>query len=217
MDSEQYEELCRYFIAEQTGLPVEDVRSVRIPNPKRPGLPAYKHQIDLYWESGDDIALYLNIANAKWRGSATIKQGEVLLLQQVRQQVAAHKAFMITNVGFTAGAVAAAKDNGIALHRVSPTFDTSMLPRRGRFAIQGALRDVASQTTEALYSLHVENRGLGFQGGSKPVAAPSVTPCRANCETRKKHRGQTYTFDKKPPFFLLTGINKREEGMFIEL
>lgn len=187
MDSDQYEELCRLFIAERTGLCVENVKSVSIPNPKRPGLPEYRHQIDLYWETGDDIALYLNIANAKWRGSASVEQGEVLLLQQVRQQVAAHKAFMITNVGFTAGAVAAAKDHGIALHRVAPTFDTSGLPRRDRAAIQGVLRDKASQTNGSLYSLHVENRGFGFRGEtgtSKPVASPSVEPSRATYETR---------------------------------
>jgi len=187
MDSEQYEELCRHFIAEQTGLRADDVKSVSIPNPRRPGLPEYKHQIDLHWETGDDIALYLNIANAKWRGSASVEQGEVLLLQQVRQQVGAHKAFMITNVGFTAGAVAAAKDHGIALHRVAPNFDTSVLPRRDRVAIQGALRDRASQTSGSLYSLHVENRGLGFRGAtgtSKPVASPSVAPSGAKYETR---------------------------------
>ena len=112
MDSDQYEELCRYFIAEKANLPIEAVKSVTIPNPQRPGLPVYKHQIDLYWETGDNIALYLNIANAKWRGSEKVEQGEVMLLQQVCQKVSAHKAFMITNVGFTAGAVAAAKDEG---------------------------------------------------------------------------------------------------------
>lgn len=187
MDSDQYEELCRHFIAEQTGLPVEDVKSVSIPNPERPGLPVYRHQIDLYWETGDPIALYLNIANAKWRGSASVEQGEVLLLQQVRQQVAAHKAFLITNVGFTAGAIAAARDHGIALHLVAPNFDTSGLPRGDRAAIQGALRDRASQTTGSLYSHHVEHRGLGFQGEaptSNPVENPSVAPSRATYETR---------------------------------
>jgi hypothetical protein len=47
MESNQYEELCRLFIAEQTGLPAEAVQSVSIPNRNRPGLPEYKHQIDL--------------------------------------------------------------------------------------------------------------------------------------------------------------------------
>jgi UDP:flavonoid glycosyltransferase YjiC (YdhE family) len=38
---------------------------------------------------------YINIANAKWRSSSKIEQGEVLLLNQVKQKVAAHKAMMI--------------------------------------------------------------------------------------------------------------------------
>ncbi len=91
MDSDQYEELCRHFIAEKVGLSPDDVRSVSVPNSKRPGLPEKKHQIDLYWETSDAIAAYLNIANAKWRATAKVEQGEVLLLQQVRQRVAAHK------------------------------------------------------------------------------------------------------------------------------
>ena len=65
MDSDQYEELCRHFIAEQAGLRMEDVNSVIIPNPMRPGLPEYRHQIDLYWETGDAIAAYLNIADER--------------------------------------------------------------------------------------------------------------------------------------------------------
>lgn len=187
MDSDQYEELCRHFIAEQAGLQAGDVKSVSIPNANRPGLPEYKHQIDLYWETGDAIALYLNIANAKWRGTARVEQGEVLLLQQVRQQVAAHKAFMITNVGFTSGAIAAAKDHGIALHVLAPTFDTSALPRGDRAAIKEALRDRASQTRGPLYSLHVEQRGLGFGAETpplSPVANPAVAPSPERYQTR---------------------------------
>lgn len=173
MDSDQYEELCRLFIAEKTNLHTDDIKSVSIPNAKRPGLPGHKHQIDLCWESSDSIAVYLNIADAKWRGTAKVDLGEILLLQQVRQQVAAHKAFMITNVGFTAGAIAAAKDHGIALHVVAPTFDTSGLPRSDRRAIQEALRDRASQLVGSLYSHHVEHRSLGFGGRA---ATASSTP-----------------------------------------
>jgi hypothetical protein len=187
VDSDQYEELCRFFIAEKVNLRQDDVQSVRIPNPKRPGLPEYKHQIDLYWETGDAIASYLNIANAKWRATAKIDQAEVLLLQQVCQQVAAHKAFMITNVGFTDGAIAVAKDHGIALHIVAPTVDGSGLPRGDRAAIQRALRDMASQMPGSLYSHHVEHRGLEFgKEATTATATPSaaVAPGAAGHETR---------------------------------
>jgi hypothetical protein len=187
MDSDQYEELCRRFIAEKANMCVEDVKSVSIPNAKRPGLPEYKHQIDLFWETGDAIAVYLNIANAKWRGTARVEQGEVLLLQQVRQQVAAHKAFIITNVGFTAGAIAVAKDHGIALHIVAPTFDITGFPRGDRAAIQRDLLDKASQTASALYSHHIEHRGMGFAQEAAniiPISSSAVTPNPAGYETR---------------------------------
>src|SRR5687767_7267719 len=100
MDSDQYEELCRHFVARELRLSLDDVKSARLPNPKRPDLPAYSHQVDLYWETTDPITLYFNVANAKWRGTDKVDQGEVLLLQQVRQKLAAHKALMITSVGF---------------------------------------------------------------------------------------------------------------------
>lgn len=69
------------------GLPADKIVSERIANPTRGDLPQYEHQIDLRWETGDGVCLYLNIANAKWRSSAKVDQGEVLLLQQVRQKV----------------------------------------------------------------------------------------------------------------------------------
>ena len=162
MNSDQYEELCRRFVADKVGLPSDAVKSVKIPNPIRPGLPEYQHQIDLYWETGSDIALYLNIANAKWRGSAKVDQPDVMLLQQVRQKVAAHKAFIITNVGFTEGALAAAKDDGIALHIVAPTFKASVLPTGDRAAIQATLQMLASGGLGAIYSHRVEHHGLGL-------------------------------------------------------
>jgi hypothetical protein len=52
-------------------LRLQDVVSRIIANPRRePGpdgihLEPYKHQIDLYWETEDSLARYVNIANAK--------------------------------------------------------------------------------------------------------------------------------------------------------
>ena len=178
MKSKQYEELCRYFIAKKACVAPEQVKSVTIPNPKRADLPAYRHQIDLYWESGDEIALYLNIANAKWRGSDKVDQPDVMLLQQVRQKVSAHKAFMITNVGFTAGAVAAAKDEGIALHVVAPTFSVSELPTGDRAAIQARLQAIASDSNQPIFSHRVEHRGLGFPGDRSQPSSPKVQAAR---------------------------------------
>jgi hypothetical protein len=169
MNSDQYEELCRLFIAEKVGLGVEEVKSVKIPNARRPDLPTYKHQIDLYWETGDEIAQYLNIANAKWRGSDRVDQPEVLLLAKVREKVHAHKAFMLSSIGFTSGAVAAARDEGIALHLVTPAIDTSLLPQKGRSAILSALLRIAGSSSGSIYHHVVECRGLGFTESSAPT------------------------------------------------
>jgi len=97
MTSQQYEELCRYFIAEQLRMDLSRVVSRNIANPRREPEPdgcdpkPYNHQIDLYWETADGLARYINIANAKWRGRQKVRQHEVLLLQKVREKIAAHK------------------------------------------------------------------------------------------------------------------------------
>jgi hypothetical protein len=174
MDDRQYEELCRCFIAERENLPLEDVRSRRIRSPGRGRLPAYEHQIDLYWETQSDIATYVNIANAKWRASGKIHQSDVELLQQVRQKVAAHKAFLITNTSFTAGAVAVAKNEGIALHVVRPDFEAADLPKNDRAAIQAHLAAIKAESARSLWTHHVEHKGLGFDGDApKPHAKAS--------------------------------------------
>jgi hypothetical protein len=173
MNDMQYEELCRRFIAEKENLSLTKVRSGRVPNPKRGRLPVYEHQIDLYWETGSEIATYLHIANAKWRASEKIRQSDVELLQHVRQKVAAHKAFLITNSGFTAGAIAAAKDEGIALHIVRHDFESADLPKKDRAAIQASLAAIKAETARRLWTHHVEHKGLGFDGDApKPHATP---------------------------------------------
>lgn len=85
-------------------------------------------------------------------------QPEVPLLQQVKQKLAAHKAFMITNSGFTAGAEAVAKDEGIALHIVRPDFDISSLPKRGRPTILTKIQEIAAVTPRPIYEASVNSR-----------------------------------------------------------
>jgi len=169
MESDQYEELCRHFIAKMEGLDLDAVKSEVISGAQIPGSPKHKHQIDLCWETGGGLATYQNIANAKWRSSAKVKQGEVLELQQVRQTISAHKAFMITNVGFTKGAIAVAKNNGIALHIVAPDFDISILPLGDRKGTRRKLQQISSASSRPIYSHRVEHRGLGFS--AEPQAA----------------------------------------------
>ena len=104
MDSKLYEELCRIYLADQFGVSVEAITSRVIKNPQRPGEPEFSHQIDHYWETGPAVALYVNIANAKWRTTDKADQGEVLAVHAVKEMIRAHKALLITSTDFTAGA-----------------------------------------------------------------------------------------------------------------
>ncbi len=177
MNSIQYEELCRLFIADKFELSIEEVQSIRIPNPKRADLPEYSHQIDLYWEDGNEVVLYLNIANAKWRTSDKVDQPEVLLLQKVREKVAANKAVMITNTGFTKGAEAAAKDDGIALDIVCPSSDLAILDidLKDRKVIQTQLQELSANGKE-VYTYQVIHRAVDSgTDGTKQTSAPGKT------------------------------------------
>jgi len=183
MNSVQYEELCRFFLAQETGLPVDKIVSVRIPNPKRANLPEYEHQIDLHWETGDDVCLYLNIANAKWRSSAKVDQGEILLLQQVKQEVSAHKAVMITNTEFTSGAEAVAQDKGIALHIAKPAFSPAILSVTDRGLIQDKLAEMASASAKPVFDHTVCHRAFDLTM-TRPVSAPTQQPAAVPVTTR---------------------------------
>ncbi|HKI16947.1 MAG TPA: restriction endonuclease [Isosphaeraceae bacterium] len=174
MTSKQYEELCRFFLADQLGVAVEGIASVLIPNATRPNLPSYKHQIDLYWETGDALCHYLNIANARWRGSSKVDQPDVLLLEQVKNDLNAHKAVMITSSGFTSGAEAVAQHKGIALHIVRPDFDFSGLPLQDATAIQQQLTTIAASSPQSIYSNEVVHRAFDLGALEFTVIRPSA-------------------------------------------
>lgn len=171
----QYEELCRFFLANKLDISVGSIKSVTIPNPKRPGLPEYKHQIDLYWEDGNEVAQYLNIANAKWRSSGNVNEGEVLLLQKVKEKVGAHKSMMITSIGFDKGAKAAAEDEGVALHIVCPNLDCAKLHPMNRETIQTQLREF-SNSNKLPYTHEIIHRAFDFETvGSVQTSVPNKT------------------------------------------
>ncbi len=176
MNSQQYEELCRYFLADILGVSIDQIKSVHIPNPKRSDLPEYKHQIDLYWESETELSAYLHIANAKWRSSAKVDQPDVLLLQKVKEKVAAHKALMLTNQGYTAGAIAAAKDDAIALHIVKPNLIADNLPLKDRTAIQENFLASSSASKKPIYMHEVVHRAFDFSEIQEASVRPPVTP-----------------------------------------
>lgn len=190
MNSRQYEELCRYFIAEKLALPIEQIRSPRIPNPRRPGLRAYSHQIDLYWETGNELTSHINIANAKWRATRRVNQSDMELLDKVRQEISAHKAVMITNVGFTKGAEAVAEHNEMGLWLVQSDIDMASLPEQNRIAIQAALEATATQRGGKLFTdqnYKVVRRGLDFidhHAEAYPIPRPSSASRPVPHETR---------------------------------
>jgi hypothetical protein len=203
MNSVQYEELCRHFLAKTIGLPLDKITSASVPNPKRADLPQYRHQIDLCWETGDGVCLYFNIANAKWRETAKVEQGEVLLLQQVKENLAAHKAVMITNTDFTAGASAVAQDKQIALHIVRPEFDPAILPAQDRGLVQAKLNELASILGDQVFHHSVRYRAFDLAAVAPaslsprpPVAIPNTTRVMAEYSNKavssQSHKGRNF-------------------------
>ena len=193
MTGMQYEELCRCFVADQLKMPIEKVLSPQILNPLRLGpsgfgvAETYVHQIDLYWETEDGLAKYVNIANAKWRTSTKVHQADVLLLQQVRVKMGAHKAIMITNTGFTDVAVRVAKDEGIGLYIVKPQFEAAKMPEDRSLALEH-IRQLATPAYKecvvwkaagesAAHALGAASGrgGAGESSPGRPIIAPGVS------------------------------------------
>jgi len=173
VNSKQYEELCRFFLSAELGLSPDEIKSGHLSSATRPELEPYKNQIDLYWETEDAVARYLNIANAKWRGADKIDQPEVLLLQQVRQETGAHKALLITNTGFTSGATAAARQHRIGLHIVKPEFATSALPKDDRPEIVTAIGQIAGRGRPYAHQIIQKADGPSDAPGG-PAGIPGV-------------------------------------------
>lgn len=121
---DQFEALCRVFIADKLKVDDEQIQEGRLPGQQRPSSAILVHQIDFYWVESSPVAEYFNIGNAKWR-TGKVKLGEVMLLQQVRQELSANKAVLITNTGFQRGVEAYAKDKRIALYVLRPQFEWS--------------------------------------------------------------------------------------------
>lgn len=171
MNSMLYEELCRIYLAEQFGVPVEAITSRVIENPQRPGDPEFSHQIDHYWEAGSDAVLYVNIANAKWRTTDKADQGEVLQVHAVKELIRAHKALLITSTGFTSGARGLAAQHGIGLHVVRPTFEHASIPLGDRATMRAAITQAAAKP----YTFEIVHRGLDL--AERPVSiAPAARP-----------------------------------------
>jgi hypothetical protein len=201
MTSKQYEELCRYFAAWLFQIPIDRVRSAAIHNSARPDLSSYAHQIDLYWEIETPAALFLLIANAKWRTPPiVVGLDEVLLLQHVKALVGAHKALMMTNTGFGEGAVAYALDEGMALHLVRPGFDYCRLHPSDPEIIQSQFQGQAKLLAGRPVCLHE----LILKGGQaaaqqQSAAEPSATtPLESTAIVRRVFTSRQTTARPRP-------------------
>jgi hypothetical protein len=201
MTSQQYEELCRFFISRELKIDISKVVSRTIANPRREPQPhvcdrqPYRHQIDLYWETTDGLARYVNIANAKWRARMKVCQQEVLLLQKVREKVGAHKAFMITNSGFSSQALQVAADEGIGLLIVRPTFDKQGLHPTRRRVILEEIQELAKQTT-SIYAYEVVHKTCGM---ISPVSQAWLKPSLADRLAANAQGWQNGTLANAPP------------------
>ncbi|TMQ34590.1 MAG: restriction endonuclease [Planctomycetota bacterium] len=185
MTSKQYEELCRFFVAEQLKLPLSCVRSLHVANPERPpelwhtNLGPYRHQIDLYWETPGQTTSYLNIANAKWHQEGDkVGLKDVLLLQQVRSKIAAHKALLITNTDYGRGARRAAADEGLALLIVRPEFAAAVLTAVPEVPTQERFQQLAVGRSP-IYSWQVVQKGLAGGGSVTEVLGLVAAPQQA--------------------------------------
>jgi hypothetical protein len=190
MTAIQYEELCRFFVAGAFRLPVERVLTMEILNATRPGLPDYFHQLDLYWETEVGVARYVHIANAKWRAPPDkVGLEDILLLEQVKTKVGAHKAVMITTIGFTDGALAAARDDGVALYLVRPKMDMARLHSTDRASIRRHLREL-QQRPGVVYAHEVIHKGVDVSPPDRPRMTLTTPGCQlgsasAPCSTKQ--------------------------------
>jgi len=141
----QYRALCRVFIAERFNVCYSHLHTLKIANPVRHGRAPYRHLVDLHWVTENAVCRYVHIAHTRWRDAAPLDLAAVLRLQQVRQKLAAHKALLITNTCFSARAVAAALDDGIALFLVRPAFDHHQLTARGPYDAVAQMQRLVSR------------------------------------------------------------------------
>ena len=124
----QYRELCRLGVAEHFGLKLQDVQTRRIPSPTRRGRVPYALSIDLVWVTENPIARYLHIAATFYhKEKMVVEMPNVLLLQQCKEQIGAHKVLLISNRPFTAAALAAAEAEGINLFVLRALFDPEIV------------------------------------------------------------------------------------------
>ncbi|MDE0086815.1 MAG: hypothetical protein OXU23_13940 [Candidatus Poribacteria bacterium] len=122
-----------------------------------------------------------------------------MLIQQVKQEIAANKAMMITNTDFTDGARKAAKNHRIALHIVSPIFDYAVLHQKDREIIRTQLQEPCTGNKPP-YTHEVVHRAfdLGIDvAGQSSDSGSTVTDSKAKVPTYSNRMAQPRSYTQK--------------------
>ena len=171
----QYEELCRLFIADKFETSIEEVKSVRIPSPTHPDFLKNENQIDLYWESGNEVTRSLNIADAKWRRSDNVSKMMAGYLQFIKNDISnINKAILITNTDFDDGVIGIADKYGMGLYIVRPDFDRAIFEPdlKDRKIIQNQLQELVDNG-KPVYDCKIVRRAL--DSGTNGTAQASAS------------------------------------------
>jgi len=120
MTRTQYRELCRRAVAQRLKIDPSQVRTGRLFGLRRPGLVPCRYAVDLWWQTENSICRYVHIGAVYWRTRALVGDREILILQQIKDKLAGHKALAFTSTGFTRAALRAADEGGVALFVIRP-------------------------------------------------------------------------------------------------
>jgi hypothetical protein len=189
----QYEVLCRHAISRELGVPLGTIKSGYRAAPSMEGR-KLKHQIDLYWTSGDGVCEYLVFANAKWQRNH-VSLPALMTLIGVQHDIHAQKAMLMTNSGYSPGVVAHAREKGIALLIVRPVADLEVgrIPDYPREWVTAGLESVASERVSRVYTVNYVHKSFGPGGvagpgapvrpaavvGGAPIVGVSAAPAQA--------------------------------------
>lgn len=101
--SSWHEEFVRVIIARELGIPVDRVKSGKLPAASLPDADSYCYQTDLYVEHEDNLRRTITIVDCKLR-TTPVDQNDVVLVQSALDNTRVHKAMIVTNTSFTRGA-----------------------------------------------------------------------------------------------------------------
>lgn len=158
MTGTQYERFVRAVLVKRLGLDSNKLKSVRSQGVTFPGGSPVKHQIDLVYTEGNEIAEYKTIIECKYRSKDKVDQEEIAKIAFVKTNLRASKAIMITNNGFTEGADALAESEKIALIVLAPKLAiTEIMEKTEDNQLFSAIQEKLD-STPASYDMDIQRR-----------------------------------------------------------